>query len=86
VPGDDFPQHRGYKWAHSEGKQPALDLLQDTARAVATACDGVSAEVTKIRSTMIDVYKDAATKTFTMKSFKDLLELIEKLGRTTCWP
>ena len=72
-------EHHGYKWAHSEGRQPALDVLQDTARDVATACDAVSSEVTKIRSTIIDVYKDAATKTFTMKSFKDLLELIEKL-------
>ncbi|WP_254075844.1 RNase A-like domain-containing protein [Streptomyces sp. P3] len=72
-------EHHGYKWAHKEGKQPALDVLQDTARDVATACDGVSAEVTKIRSTIVDVYKDAATKTFAVKSFKDLLELIGEL-------
>ncbi|MEU1193801.1 RNase A-like domain-containing protein [Streptomyces sp. NPDC005859] len=72
-------EHHGYKWAHREGKQPALDVLQDTARDVATACDEVSAEVMKIRSTIVDVYKDAAIKTFAVKSFKDLLELIGEL-------
>ncbi|MGV9939804.1 RNase A-like domain-containing protein [Streptomyces sp. NPDC003401] len=72
-------EHHGYKWAHREGKQPALDVLQDTARDVATACDGVGTEVTKVRSVIIEVYKDAAAKTFTMKSFKDLFELLGKL-------
>ncbi len=70
---------QGYKWKHADGKQPALDVLQDTAGGIATACDGVSTEVTKIRSTITDVYKDAAIKTFAVKSVKDFFELIGKL-------
>ncbi|XUL89429.1 RNase A-like domain-containing protein [Streptomyces galilaeus] len=69
----------GYKWSHSDGQQPALDVLQDTARGVATACDGVSSEVTKIRSTIVDVYKDAAAKTFAVKGIMDALEKLSEL-------
>ncbi|MFJ9892259.1 RNase A-like domain-containing protein [Streptomyces sp. NPDC091280] len=69
----------GYKWAHSDGRQPALDVLQDTARDIAAASDGVSAEVTRIRSTITDVYKDAATKTFAVKGVLDALEKVGEL-------
>ncbi|MFF7596065.1 RNase A-like domain-containing protein [Streptomyces mirabilis] len=72
-------EHHGYKWAHKDGQQPALDVLQDTGRAIATACDGVSAEVTKIRSTITDVYKDAAAKTFAVKGVMDALEKLGEL-------
>lgn len=72
-------EHHGYKWAHKDGRQPALDVLQDTARAIATACDGVSAEVTKVRSTVTDVYKDAATRTFAVKGVMDALEKLGEL-------
>nr|WP_240001080.1 RNase A-like domain-containing protein [Streptomyces sp. ST1020] len=68
-----------YHWNHTDGRQPSLEVLQDTARAIATACDACSTQVTSIRSTIIDVYKDAAIKTFTVKSFKDFAELIGEL-------
>ncbi|MFM9611615.1 RNase A-like domain-containing protein [Streptomyces niveiscabiei] len=68
-----------YHWNHTDGRQPSLEVLQDTARAIATACDACSTQVTTIRSTIIDVYKDAAIKTFTIKSFKDFAELIGEL-------
>jgi hypothetical protein len=70
-------EHHGYKWAHDDGQQAALDVLQNSARGIATASDSVSAEVTKIRSTIIDVYKDAAAKTFAVKG---VLDALEKLG------
>lgn len=69
----------GYKWNHGDGKQPALDVLQDTARGVATACDAVSAEVTKVRSTIMDVYKDAAKKTFDVDGVLDALKKLAGL-------
>lgn len=69
----------GHKWNHKDGRRPALDVLQDSARDIATASDGVSAEVTKIRSTIIDVYKDAATKTFAVKGILDALEKLSEL-------
>ncbi|MDX3382745.1 hypothetical protein PV682_14885 [Streptomyces niveiscabiei] len=68
-----------YQWNHTDGRQPSLEVLQDTARTIATACDACSTQVTSIRSTIIDVYKDAAIKTFTIKSFKDFAELIGEL-------
>ncbi len=64
------------------GGRPAprfSDVLQDAARDVATACDALSAEVTKIRSTITDVYKHAAEKTFVAKSIEAALELALKL-------
>ncbi|MHB9857991.1 RNase A-like domain-containing protein [Streptomyces sp. YIM S03343] len=72
-------EHHGYRWAHADGGRPALDVLQDSARDVATACDAVGSEVTKIRSTIVEVYKDAAAKTFALKSFKDLEDLVGEL-------
>ncbi|MCX4421913.1 RNase A-like domain-containing protein [Streptomyces mirabilis] len=69
----------GYKWNHNDGQRPALDVLQDTARNIATACDGASAEVTKVRSTITDVYRDAAEKTFAVHNIGDALELLAKL-------
>ncbi|PBC96669.1 hypothetical protein BX281_4669 [Streptomyces sp. Ag82_O1-15] len=72
-------ERHGYQWNHSDGQRPALDVLQDTARDVATACDAVSSEVTKIRSTITAVYKDAAEKTFVAKSIEAALELALKL-------
>ncbi|MEV5530854.1 RNase A-like domain-containing protein [Streptomyces prunicolor] len=72
-------ERHGYKWKHDDRQQPALDVLQDTARDVATACDAVSTEVTKVRSTITDVYKDAATKTFAVKGILDALEKLSEL-------
>ncbi|MEV6478825.1 RNase A-like domain-containing protein [Streptomyces sp. NPDC051576] len=72
-------EHQGYKWAHSDGQQPALDVLQDTASGIAAASDSVSVEVTKIRSTITDVYKDAAAKTFAVKGVLDALEKLSEL-------
>ncbi|WNM29593.1 RNase A-like domain-containing protein [Streptomyces sp. Li-HN-5-11] len=72
-------ERHGYKWAHRDGQKPALDVLQDTARDIASACDQVSSQVTKIRSTITDVYRDAAVRTFGVKSVRELLELIGKL-------
>ncbi|MER7680073.1 RNase A-like domain-containing protein [Streptomyces sp. NPDC096934] len=72
-------EHHGHKWAHKDGRQPALDVLQDTARAVATACDGAGAEVTKVRSAITDVYKDAAMRTFAAKGVMDALEKLGEL-------
>ncbi|MFD3622667.1 hypothetical protein ACFWWT_47655 [Streptomyces sp. NPDC058676] len=69
-------QRRGLRHGDAE---PALDVLQDTAGGIVTACDGVSTEVTKIRSTITDVYKDAAIKPFAVKSVKDFFELVGKL-------
>jgi hypothetical protein len=63
-----------YKWNHRGGEQPALEVLQDTARDTAAACDEVGSEVTKVRSTITEVYKDAARKTFEVKGFLDALE------------
>ncbi|GAX55640.1 RNase A-like domain-containing protein [Streptomyces olivochromogenes] len=72
--------HNGrYQWNQKDGRRPALEVLQDTARDVATACDALSAEVTKIRSTITDVYKHAAEKTFVAKSIEAALELALKI-------
>ncbi|MFI6093818.1 RNase A-like domain-containing protein [Streptomyces sp. NPDC051218] len=65
----------GRKWNHRDGQRPALDVLCDTAREVGAACDKLSAAVVKVRSTITDVYCDAAKKTFEIKGFRDLLEL-----------
>lgn len=72
-------ERHSYKWKHADGKQPALDVLQDSARDIATACDGVSSEVTKVRSTITDVYKDAAKKTFEMDGVLDALKKVGEL-------
>jgi hypothetical protein len=72
-------ERQGHKWNHRDGRQPALDVLQDTARGIATACDSVSTEVTKIRSTITDVYKDAAKKTFEVKGVLDAFEKVAEL-------
>jgi hypothetical protein len=72
-------ERHGYKWKHDDAQQPALDVLQDTARDIATACNAVSTEVTKVRSTITDVYKDAATKTFAVKGVLDALEKLSEL-------
>ncbi|MFF1452986.1 RNase A-like domain-containing protein [Streptomyces sp. NPDC058274] len=72
-------EHHNYKWAHKDGQQPALDVLQDTARAIATASDAVSAEVTKVRSTITAVYKDAAKKTFEVQGVLDALKKVAEL-------
>ncbi|MFG3517872.1 RNase A-like domain-containing protein [Streptomyces bobili] len=72
-------EHHGYKWKHEDGEQPALGVLQDTARDIATACDGVSTEVTKIRSTILDVYKDAAKKTFDVDGILDAIKKAAEL-------
>ncbi|GCB45609.1 RNase A-like domain-containing protein [Streptomyces sp. NL15-2K] len=72
-------EHHNYKWSHDDGRQPALDVLQDSARALATACEGVSAEVTKVRSTITDVYKDAAKKTFDVGGVLDALKKVAEL-------
>ncbi|MFD5077571.1 RNase A-like domain-containing protein [Streptomyces sp. NPDC058371] len=72
-------EHHTYKWAHKDGQQPALDVLQDTARDIARACDAVSAEVTKVRSTITAVYKDAAKKTFEVQGVLDALKKVAEL-------
>ncbi|MFD1273894.1 hypothetical protein ACFQ51_25945 [Streptomyces kaempferi] len=68
-----------YQWNQSAGQRPVLDVLQDTARTIATACDALSVEVTKVRATITDVYKGAAEKTFVAKSLEAALELALKL-------
>ncbi|MBM4824363.1 MULTISPECIES: RNase A-like domain-containing protein [Streptomyces] len=73
-------ERHGRKWNHRDGQQPALDILQDTARGIAAACEGVCAEVKKVRSTITDVYKDAALKTFSVKSLGDAVDLLTSLG------
>ncbi|MFF6995201.1 RNase A-like domain-containing protein [Streptomyces sp. NPDC008313] len=72
-------EHHGYKWKHADGQQPALEVLRDTARDVAAACDSLSTEVTKVRSTITECYKDAAEKTFAVKNIGDAFELLGKL-------
>lgn len=72
-------EHHGYKWAHKDGQHPALDVVQDTAIAIAVACDEVSTKVTTVRSTITDVYKDAAAKTFAVKGVLDALEKLSEL-------
>ncbi|MGW5739395.1 MULTISPECIES: RNase A-like domain-containing protein [Streptomyces] len=64
----------GHKWNHKDGQRPALDVLCDTAREVAVACDKLSTAVVKVRSAITDVYTDAAKKTFEIKGISDLLE------------
>ncbi|MFE2262646.1 RNase A-like domain-containing protein [Streptomyces griseosporeus] len=73
-------EQHGYQWGHKQGQQPALDVLQDTARGLAAACDDVCAEVKRVRSTITDVYKDAAVRTFSVKNAGDLLDLLTDLN------
>jgi hypothetical protein len=72
-------ERHNHKWNQKDGKRPALDVLRDTARDVASACDGLSAEVTKVRSTITDVYKDAAKKTFEVQGVLDAFKKVAEL-------
>ncbi|MFF1354894.1 RNase A-like domain-containing protein [Streptomyces sp. NPDC058297] len=72
-------ERHGHKWNQRDGKRPALDVLRDTARDVASACEGVSAEVTTVRSTITDVYKDAAKKTFEVQGVLDAFKKVAEL-------
>lgn len=72
-------ERHNYKWNHRDGQRPALDVLQDTARDIAAACDGVGSEVTKVRSAIMDVYKDAAKKTFEVDGVLDALKKVAGL-------